>query len=284
MQTVYVDLLFLVNFSMDFLCIFLTSKILFRKTSLIRAAIASAMGGAYSVAAIFLPSNHQVIGILSSVLCCILMCLTVFWNKGNSLKSIVIVCVTYILSSVLLGGIMTAAFNLLNNSGFDLRGGESNDIPPWLFILAGIASISAACMGGKFLRHTASQKSAVITATIDKKTNTFKAMCDSGNLLRDSISGRPVIVVDKSMAKDFFDTNVSLDTANTDRLNNELKRKIAIIPYSTASGNKTMLAFRPKKLIIESCGSTHESDAFIGFADVKCVNSDCMALIPPDLI
>ena len=283
MQTVYVDLLFLVNFSMDFLCIFLTAKILFRKLSLIKAAIASAIGGAYSVAAIFLPPN-QIIGILSSVLCCILMCLTVFGKKGNSLKSIAIVCVTYILSSVLLGGIMTAAFNLLNNSGIDLNIEESNDIPPWLFILAGIASITAACTGGKFLRHTASQKSAVITVTIDKKSNTFNAMCDSGNLLRDSISGRPVIVVDKSMADDFFDTNISLDTADTERLDNELKRKIAIIPYSTVSGDKTMLAFRPQKLIIESGGSTHESDALIGFADVKCANSDCLALIPPDLI
>ena len=44
MYEVYADILFLVNLSMDYLCFFLTTKILHRKPRPLRMAIASALG------------------------------------------------------------------------------------------------------------------------------------------------------------------------------------------------------------------------------------------------
>ena len=54
-QTVYVDLYFLINFSMDFLCFFLTSKLLSAKLSFGRTLVASTLGGIYANLALFLP-------------------------------------------------------------------------------------------------------------------------------------------------------------------------------------------------------------------------------------
>ena len=44
-QTVYVDLYFLINFSMDFLCFFLTAKLLDRRLGIGRGLIGAALGG-----------------------------------------------------------------------------------------------------------------------------------------------------------------------------------------------------------------------------------------------
>jgi MFS family permease len=51
---VYADVFFLVNFSMDFLCFYLCARLLHRPLSLWRGMLASALGGIYAVAALFL--------------------------------------------------------------------------------------------------------------------------------------------------------------------------------------------------------------------------------------
>ena len=51
---VYADLLFLVNFSMDYLCAYLTAAMLRRRAEPWRLLISSTVGGIYAVLALFL--------------------------------------------------------------------------------------------------------------------------------------------------------------------------------------------------------------------------------------
>ena len=57
-QTVYVDLLFLVNFCMDFQCLFLAGKLLHRPFHVWRALIFASLGAVYAVAALFLSTSR----------------------------------------------------------------------------------------------------------------------------------------------------------------------------------------------------------------------------------
>ena len=65
-QIVYADLLFLVNFTMDFLCFFVTARILCRPFKVWRCCIASVLGGVYSVVVLFAGFN-AVIGLLADL-------------------------------------------------------------------------------------------------------------------------------------------------------------------------------------------------------------------------
>ena len=283
MQTVYVDLLFFINFSMDFLCLFLVSKILFKKLSLLRALLGATFGGIYSILAFFLP-DMGFSRLIIDVMCCALICLTVFAVKGDGIKSLIANCFTYFLSSVLLGGIMTAAFNLLNSSGIVLEGADGRDIPPWLTVSVGVASAIASYIGGRFIKRRSGTQTAHVTVNIDSKELSVSAMCDSGNLLRDSISGKPVIVADKKHIRHFFKNIKELDLNALDRLDTDMAKRIVLIPYSTASGSKTMIALRPQKLTVDSHGKPKEVDALIGFADINCTVDGCSALIPSELL
>ena len=80
-QIVYGDLFFLINFSMDFLCLFLVAKLLSRPLSTLRLSLASALGGVYSVGALFLPEG--LLGIILDLVCCIGICLIAFAAKEN---------------------------------------------------------------------------------------------------------------------------------------------------------------------------------------------------------
>jgi len=283
MQTVYVDLFFLINFSMDFLCIFSVSKFLSKRLSFPRAFLGAMIGGLYSVLLIFLP-QAGISTFIMNILCCILICLLVFAERGDGIKALSVNCIAYFLSSVLLGGVMTAAFNLLNSSGITLDKTDGKDIPPWLTVSVAAASAAASYFGSRFIKRRVSKQTAYITVTLNNKELSLAAMYDSGNLLRDSISGRPVIVADKKHINHFFGSEEILNIKSLDKLDAETSKRVVLIPYSTASGSKTMVALRPQRLIINSGGAKKSADALIGFASVKCAVDGCSALIPSELL
>lgn len=282
MQTVYVDLLFLINFSMDFLCLFSVSKILSKRLSFPRAILGAFVGGLYSVLLIFLPESG-ISNIIMSILCCMLICLLVFAQRGDDIKALFTNSVTYFLSSVLLGGIMTAAFNLLNGSGIKLDGDNGNGIPPWLTLSLAAISAMMSYIGSRFIKRRAFKQTAYITVTLNGKALSLAGMYDSGNLLRDGISGKPVIVADKKYINQIFGNQKDLDINALDKLDRETAKRVVLIPYHTASGSKTMVALRPQKIIINSEGVKKDVDALIGFASVRCGVDGCSALIPQEL-
>ena len=116
-RVVYADILFLINFSMDFLCLYISSKILSIKLSSIRAILSATLGGVYSVLALFLPSAYG-LSFIVDVGVCLLMCL-VAWGKARKKGDLFVGAAFYFAISMALGGVMTAIFNLLNRLGFD---------------------------------------------------------------------------------------------------------------------------------------------------------------------
>ena len=282
MQTVYIDLLFLINFSMDLLCIIFVSKLTFKKLSPIRAALGAALGGAYSVASLFIPRGFW--GAVLDIICCLFICLTAFFKRSDGAKSLFAVIFTYLFSSMLLGGTMTAIFSILNRTGVSLDGGESNDFPPWLVLLVAIAAAIGSYIGGRALKSRASKEVVFIDLILNGRRANFTAMCDSGNLLRDAISGRPVIVVDNSLSKRLIGSKSPPDAHALWRLDGELSSRVTLIPCATACGSKTMVAFRPQKIIIKNRGKSREADALIGFADLSHAPNGCEALIPLELM
>ena len=281
-ETVYADLLFLVNFSMDMLCLLLVAKLTSKRLSLLRAALGAALGGIYSVGILFV-SLPPPVALLLHFTCCAAMCATAFGIRGGA-RRVLSDIAAFLISSSLLGGIMTAAFSLLNTLEINTENAGENDIPPWLILTFGVTSALLARIGGGNLKKKASTRFAEVEITLGDKTLAVSAVCDSGNLLRDSISGRAVMVADTRHTEYFFGSKKEITPLDLPRLSPELGRRSSLIPYRTASGSKTMVAFRPQRLIIKSEGREHEADALVGFARVENAPNGCSALIPPELL
>ena len=287
-QTVYADLLFMINFSMDFLCLFLVAKLLARRFSLLRAALASTLGGLYAVAALFLPTGNMAITALD-IFFCLVMCLAAFAGKHERATSLLLITAAYFLASMLLGGIMTAIFNLLNQSAPPLDNfSDGRDMPLWLFAAVAALSSVITWIGGRFLRTRAQVTSADVEIRLDKRKMTMRAMCDSGNLLRDSISGKPVIVSDTRHAAVLLpldcppiaDWNAEVIAT----LPTSIASRVRVIPIETATSEKIIYAIRPDSIVIRANGRTRTADALVGFADIRHSLSDCTAILPPELI
>ena len=285
-RTVYLDLLFLVNFSMDFLCFYISAYIISVKLPTLRAIIASVIGGIYSGIVLFLPTN-TITALIIDVLVCILMCAIVYGKKQGLIFSSLV----YFSVSMALGGFMTALFNLLNRIGLDklaIEEGDGDGISVWLFAaVAALSAIFTLC-GGKFFRRKSSIKSVVVKITHNENTGSLSAIVDSGNLLRDPISGKACIVVNADSLGGILPKEV-IDIAKSEDVNRlcssriSVMKKIRLISVHTATGEKMLVGFRADKVIIDTTQKEYETDAFLVLSKLDR-GEETEALVPSQLL
>ena len=285
-QTVYVDLLFLINFSMDFLCFFLSSKLLGKKLSVWRAGIASILGGIYASAVLFW-SVGRIAALGVDLAACAVICAVAFYERGRA-KSLPFYILVYFAISMALGGFMTALFNLLNKAELPLEQGASDGLSVWVFAVLAAASGVITLLGGRLLGRRAVQKNANIVISYAGKSVRLRGMSDSGNLLREPISGRVCIFVDMMSLKPIlpprvYDAAKKKDAGAVGRLSPEDAARIRVVPIRTAGGEGMLLALRADRVAIDCGKGETEIDALIAISDIASSADGNEALIPAEL-
>ena len=109
LQTVYADVLFVIDFTMDFLAVYLTAEFLKRRLSVKRIVFSAMIGAFYSVMTVVLKLSS----ILLTLLTAIVICLTAFGK--SSIRGSLHTLTVYISINFLLGGGMTAIFSFFNS-------------------------------------------------------------------------------------------------------------------------------------------------------------------------
>ena len=293
-QVVYADLLFLIDLSMDFLCFYITARLLHRRFSVLRCLAGAALGGVYSVIIIFFSMNIW-LGLLSDLGMCALMCLVAFGCR-DSFYGYCLSASAYFGVSACLGGFMTAIYSLLNRLNIPFENLNTSDgISVWLFGFLALLSGFAAMMGGRFFRNSASAQIADVEITYCGKSVSVKAFVDTGNMLSDPLSGKKVIVIDRSVAakllsKDGAEAAIGGDI---ERLDSDEAKKIRLIPVETANGSSMLCAFNPdrvkvtvwrknKKVRCAEVGALFAPSELYMSADKAAMG--CHALISPELL
>ena len=294
-QVVYADLLFLIDFSMDFLCLYITARLLHRGFSVLRGAVAAAFGGIYSVLIIFFSMNTW-LGMLSDLGVCTMICLIAFGCRDKSLYEFCICASSYFGVSACLGGFMTAIYSLLNRLDLPFDEiGATDGISVWLFGFLAFISGIISMIGGRFFRRSSVTDIADVEITYGGKSISLKAFVDTGNMVSDPLSGRTVILVDKAVALKIMNEE-TVEFALKGRmglLGSSVVKNIRLIPMKTASGDSILCAFVPEKITVTVQGKNKKPRRF----DVNALfapselsmTSDkraggCHALISPELL
>ncbi len=287
-QTVYIDLLFLINFSMDFLCFYISARIISVRFSALRAVIASVIGGVYGGAAIFLPIN-AVLSVMIDVAVCLVMCIIAFRkDKG---QSIILGALVYFSVSMALGGFMTALFNLLNRMGFSqlvTDESEGDGISVWLFAILAAVSAVFTLIGGRSFRRRSSVRSAEVSVRYGKNEKKLSAIVDTGNLLREPISGRACIAVDVDALGGLVPDGV-LKAARGDSIaalesiSRSFVKNVRLVPTHTATGEKMLIGIRADRVLIDTGKGAYESDAYLVISKLDAP-SGVEALVPGELL
>lgn len=228
----YADVLFIVNFSMDYVTLYLTSSLLHLKRRMWRMLLASslgALGGVLCAVYIRSPLFTSIFGVL--------LCAAMTYAAYGSAPLFPFFRRTAAVwgSGAFIGGVVTAAASC---------GRGISGILPGVIV----GGITAAVALSRFTGGGA-PKSAEIEISLCGRSLKLTAMTDSGNLLKEPISGRPVVLLSDSAASRLVGTS-ALEAAE-EKLSPEFERRFRLIPYRTVEGAGMLRGFMPDRIAVE---------------------------------
>ena len=283
---VYADLLFMINFSMDFLCLFLTARILRCRLRILSALIASIIGGVYSIVTLLI-QPIQPVSFLADVAVCAIMCAICFVIKKSTIKQYIQTILIYLICAAVLGGIMTALFNLMNRLDISINSGGDN-ISSWLFLLLAIISGISAVKSTEFIKKKSNHKISEAEIIFENKRQIFKGMTDTGNILKDPASGRSVIITDTAttaslLPKELYSIISNGSIEQLSLLPPQYYRRVRIIPSNTISGHNLLIGIIPDKILLHTNTGISDVSAIFAPAKLSDLPENCNAIIPVDL-
>lgn len=252
-MTVYADILFLVNFSMDFLTLYLTGRLMHKTIRKWRLIIAAFVGGtagtAYLLTTEIIATEAKLFTILFGIFISTVMAIISF---GKSTSKIMLVRESLSVwgAGTLLGGIMTLILSLgepvyiADNSNFFTAFGACFLISIGLTRMFSIAK---------------SKKSVRVRVEAVGIVHEFDALCDSGSFATEPISGLPVIIVRKTAIEDWVEKLEAIPC----------QLKFRMVPLHGIAGDCLLKGFLPEKLTVNKI----ETRAVIAVQD----NSVCFA-------
>lgn len=287
-QTVYVDLFFLVNFSMDFLCLYLTAKLLHRTVSSGRMLLGGSVGGLYAVIALFLPCS-AVSAFAIDVAVGLLICAMVF-VKRHEPSRLGLCFLSFVAISMVLGGFMTALFYLFNRSPLaELTGIDGDGISIWIFALLAMISGILTLLGGRFWGKQSARRSARVEILLDGKLLSLRALVDSGNLLCEPMTGKPCILVDADALSPILPPELLLaarakDSRGIGKISRANAKRICLIPTKTATGESLLIGVRPDRLRVDCGKGGRAVDAVLAIGSMPLSAAEHDALLPSILL
>ena len=282
-QTVYIDLYVIVNFSMDLLCLLITAALLHHRASRLRVLLASVLGGLYAAAALLL-SFGGVIGFLLDALVAAFLCTVAFWNRGTGLRRILKSTLLLLLVSSILGGVMTALYYGLNKLNLPFEALQGDGLSVWIFALLSAVAGIATLRGGALMGLSRKTRALTVSATLFETELTLCAMVDTGNLLRDPVSGIPVIVADRTRALKMLPPEAAalFDLSDPTKALERSPHQLRLIPSNSAGGSALLLAVKPDRLTLTDKSTTYPAAYLIAFAELGDSAQGFDALIGAD--
>ncbi len=258
-QVIYGDVLFAVNFSMDFLSLYVTGRILRDRQKPLRLSAAAASGALYGTAAVFLPLE----GLLAwgvNAAAALLICFIAF-GRGSVGLLMRRTAVFYGIS-FLLGGAMTALYTFLGKRLGERRviadgspATLNSSIPLAATVALAAAAGTAALIVSRVLRGRRTREPAELEIAVGGRSVKLSALCDSGNLASEPLGGLPVVFIRADKLKRLFpeadaEAMIAGKPEGLSRLSPGAAKRIRIVPLSTVAGKRSGIGFIPDAIRI----------------------------------
>ena len=191
-MTVYLDLLFGLNTLINYLLLRGSAALGGYPAKPGRLAAAAGLGGLYAVAAV-LPGLQGLQGMAFQAICAGLMLLAAFGWKRNTVKQ----GLFFFALSFALSGAVLLAVQIVEPDCMFLGGRAYYAVStPALLLLSGLSYALAAVVLAGCGAHTGGDI-VTVRLTLDGRQISLRALRDTGNTLRDPLTGQPVLIVSR---------------------------------------------------------------------------------------
>lgn len=278
---IYADVLIFLNMFVNFFILLLTAGICKEGYKSIRLIISSLTGALFSLY-IFLPQSIFAVEVVFKVVISAIMVLTAF--GFDSLKCFLRRSAVFFAASFLFGGSMLAICSLVHPKNMTVNNGILYiNISPMIlisttlisyFVLSTIRHLGA--------RHAGAGDRCEIEIFNNSNHIELTALIDTGNSLTDTLTDRPVIIAEKSVAEILFPVSVSIEAVATGSA--VPGKGFRVIPYTSVGGHGLLPAFACERVII--CYNKQKVTAvntLVALSNEK-LGEDYNAIISPELL
>ena len=281
LPVVYADVLFLVNFSADFLVLLTVGRVLHLYLRRWRLVVASLVGALYAVPALILIPTYPM-QLLSVLLAAAALCLVGF-GFGGARRFFRCLALVFLIS-FLYGGAITVLFGLALRlfGGLTVRADTGGKVLAFLILF--LLSSSAVALSRR-LRAGAPPVQVGCRIESAGKAKEVVLMSDSGCLLHEPLTGRAVVLLSGHAAEGLVPPSLlSTDPGLIPPLSYEEKKRYYLIPYQTVSGKRLMHGYRPDRAEIGVGKKKRDAAILIGIVpDGAGIPEGCDGILPAEL-
>lgn len=261
-MTIYLDIILCENLLMNYIILFATYVIIKPKTKhpQIRMILSSLLGSIYAII-IYLNILSIYTNLLAKITLSVVMVYIAFAppNIKQLLKQILI----FYLVSFIFGGCTFALIYFLKPENVEMKNGVFVGIYPIkVGLIAGIIAFIITQIAFKINKSKLNNKNTFIEIELYNKNKMTKAraLLDSGNMLKEPISQKPVIVVEKAILSKIIPEEVlnyiERMVGGDDQERNEMQEylsKIRMVPFmSLGKENGLLIGIRLDKIKINT--------------------------------
>ncbi|MGN0666372.1 MAG: sigma-E processing peptidase SpoIIGA [Huintestinicola sp.] len=262
---IYADILIITNMYVDYLLIRSTAAITHTRIKNSRGLAAAFTGGLLSLV-ILLPRLNFIIMLMIKVLSAGIISAIAFGIKCRRkfiVRSLILFLVSFIFSGAcyFISSIFSSNFIITRNGTVYADFSLATLIFSTIFAFAAIKiyQIVTGVNSSSHIKYT-------IILQNKNKTISLQAAADTGNVLRDSFTGKSVIIISRTDAEKIFD-----DIPPSDLCDTEIKYISGwrYIPYATIGGGGLIPIIRPDSVYVKNNenGDLYSVDVYIGVSD-----------------
>lgn len=294
-MTIYIDVVLIENLVMNYIILLATGLILKTKIKHIRLILAGLIGAIYTILT-YIITIEIYSNFFFKVLLSIVMVYLAYnpQNMKNMWKELLL----FYLVSFIFGGAAFALIYVIKPQDIFMKNGLFlGTYPLKTVVLSAIVSFVIIIVTFKIVKNKISKKDIFkkINIVIDNKQVDSKAMLDTGNMLKDPITGKSVIVVEKNLLykilpNELLDNTDKILGGDLEKIPEEIKekyiKKLRFIPFSSLGRQNGMLiGIKPTYVeIFDEQEISKKEDVIVGIYD-KSLTKDgkYQALIGIDL-
>lgn len=259
MQCIYVDVLVVLNWYVDYFILLGTARVAhigFKR----KRVVLSALLGACSSLMILLPTMHYVVNVAVRFAVSVVLVVVAF-GRGTvwtTVKTALYFCVV----SFTFAGMAMALRGLTHGSVVSTNNGYVYADVSIPFLVASTAVCYATLCGVRYVfdRNAGTSGSWTVEVTYLGRRIVLEGLADTGNALTDAFSGRPVVVCSQRSLEEILPLTVPPTEAFASL------RGFRLVPYSTIGGDGLVPSFKPDSVVVVDSltGRSKAVDALIG--------------------
>lgn len=274
-MTIYVDIIIIENLIMNFIILYATGLILKNKISFWKLLLASFIGAIYS-ALQYMYNTKILSNIIIKIILSIVIIIIAF--HPQNIKKMFKQLTLFYLTTFTFGGVATYLIYVLKPQNIIIKNGMyvGTYVLKVIFIGAILGTIIL-IVSFKMSKNKITKKDMIckVSIKLNGKEVILDTMVDTGNMLKEPITGNPVVVVEKNslydvIPKEILNNTDSILGGDFEKIPDDIKQeyipKLKFIPFSSlGKQNGMLIGIKPEKLkVINEEIENEKKNAIIG--------------------